>query len=71
MKKYLLCCAAALLAFAANTNARQAGDKGQSRFVTVEDGHFIRDGKPYYYVGANLWYAQFSVLRAQAATASG
>lgn len=56
MKKYLLCCVAALLAFAANTNARQAGDEAQSRFVTVEDGHFMRDGKPYYYVGANLWY---------------
>lgn len=25
-------------------------------FVTVKDGHFVRDGKPYYYVGTNLWY---------------
>ena len=25
-------------------------------FVTVNDGHFVRDGKPYYYVGTNLWY---------------
>ena len=27
-----------------------------NQFVTVEDGHFVRDGKPYTYVGANFWY---------------
>ena len=25
-------------------------------FVRVENGHFMRDGKPYYYVGTNFWY---------------
>ena len=25
-------------------------------FVTVEDGHFVRDGKPYTFVGTNFWY---------------
>lgn len=25
-------------------------------FVTIEDGHFVKNGKPYYYVGANFWY---------------
>lgn len=25
-------------------------------FITVKNGHFLRDGKPYYYVGTNLWY---------------
>ena len=25
-------------------------------FVTVQDGHFIRDGKPYTFVGTNFWY---------------
>ena len=25
-------------------------------FVRVEDGHFVRAGKPYYYVGTNFWY---------------
>lgn len=25
-------------------------------FVTVSNGHFLRDGKPYYYVGTNFWY---------------
>lgn len=28
----------------------------QSRFVTVSDGRFVKDGKPYYYVGTNFWY---------------
>ena len=26
------------------------------QFVTVKDGHFQRDGKPYTYVGTNFWY---------------
>jgi mannan endo-1,4-beta-mannosidase len=25
-------------------------------FVTVEDGHFVRDGKPYTFIGTNFWY---------------
>ena len=25
-------------------------------FVTVKNGHFEKDGKPYYYVGTNFWY---------------
>lgn len=25
-------------------------------YITVRKGHFVRDGKPYYYVGTNLWY---------------
>ena len=25
-------------------------------FVRVEQGKFIRKGKPYYYVGTNFWY---------------
>ena len=27
-----------------------------SPFVQVSNGHFVRDGKPYYYVGTNMWY---------------
>ena len=26
------------------------------RFVQVKNGHFERQGKPYYYVGTNFWY---------------
>ena len=29
---------------------------GKSAFVTVKDGQFIRDGKPYTYIGTNFWY---------------
>ena len=29
---------------------------GQTKFVTVKDGHFLRNGQPYYYVGTNFWY---------------
>ena len=25
-------------------------------FVKVENGRFVRDGKPYYYIGTNFWY---------------
>ena len=28
----------------------------QSPFVSVKNGTFVRDGKPYYYVGTNFWY---------------
>lgn len=33
----------------------------KSNFVQVKDGHFVRDGKPYYYVGTNFWYG--AILR--------
>ena len=26
----------------------------KSNFVQLKDGHFVRDGKPYYYVGTNF-----------------
>lgn len=28
----------------------------QGDFVTIDDGHFVRNGKEYYFVGANFWY---------------
>lgn len=28
----------------------------EENFVRVEDGHFVRNGLPYYYVGTNFWY---------------
>ena len=28
---------------------------GNARFITTDGAQFIRDGKPYYYVGANYW----------------
>src|SRR5688572_24121291 len=32
---------------------------GQSGFVTVKGRHFLLDGKPYYFAGANLWYGMY------------
>jgi len=33
-----------------------AGCSGHRPFVTVSDGHFVRDGKPYTFIGTNFWY---------------
>ena len=32
------------------------GQADKGKFVTVENGHFLKDGTPYYYVGTNFWY---------------
>ncbi len=29
---------------------------GKQSFITVENGQFYKDGKPYYYIGTNFWY---------------
>ncbi|MBR5062233.1 MAG: cellulase family glycosylhydrolase [Prevotella sp.] len=47
MRKLLLLTTLALLS---------ASLHAKSSFVTVNNGHFERDGKPYYYVGTNFWY---------------
>lgn len=36
--------------------ACQKGESLSAGFVKVDNGHFVRDGKPYYYVGTNFWY---------------
>ena len=36
--------------------ACQQKEADDNVFVKVKDGHFVRDGKPYYYVGTNFWY---------------
>lgn len=40
-------------------------------FVQVENGHFVRNGKPYYYVGTNPGTGQSSPQKGKAATAGG
>ena len=36
--------------------ACQKGESLPAGFVKVDNGHFVRDGKPYYYVGTIFWY---------------
>ena len=51
MKKNLLVSLSLLLLFAA------CGLKPDKQtFIKVKDGQFIKDGQPYYYIGANFWY---------------
>lgn len=33
-----------------------AGGKGGGDILSASDGQFIKDGKPYYFVGTNFWY---------------
>ena len=45
-----------LLVVAMSSCSERKQEEEGSGFVTVEDGHFMRNGSPYYYVGTNLWY---------------
>lgn len=55
MKKYNLIISLLILAFISCNTQKQA-DTDNTSFVKVVDGQFIKNGKPYYYVGANFWY---------------
>ena len=46
----------ALTLVCGNIAARKPKKQQQSPFILVKDGHFLRNGKPYYYVGTNFWY---------------
>ena len=48
--------AAVLLAAVLIMACHQKAEQPVSPFVKVENGHFVKDGKPYYYVGTNFWY---------------
>ena len=50
MKSSLTILAAVLIALLAS------GCSKRCPFVTVQDGQFVRNGKPYTYIGTNLWY---------------
>lgn len=51
MKKVLL-----FLLTVAAVVACQPRQADSPDFVRVENGHFVRGGQPYYYVGTNFWY---------------
>ena len=52
-KHYLLMMLCALALFSCNQGKQESTS---NEFIRVENGQFIRNGKPYYYVGANFWY---------------
>jgi len=52
MKNLIFILGIALLSFASFRSDGQSKNK----FIKVENGQFIRDGKPYYYIGTNYWY---------------
>ncbi len=53
MKQFFCAVAVALLCISCSSPKQKAE---QDMFVSVKNGQFIRNGKPYYYVGANFWY---------------
>lgn len=59
MKKFfgivILAAVAALFSLLGGCSPEQPEQSAPS-FIKVENGQFIRDGKPYYFVGTNFWY---------------
>ena len=52
MKYKLLTIVVAMTLMVSCGHEKKDGDD----FIRVENGHFVRNGKPYYYVGTNFWY---------------
>jgi mannan endo-1,4-beta-mannosidase len=45
-----------LFVFSACSINKKSVNNVESKFITTQNGQFIRNGKPYYYIGANYWY---------------
>ena len=59
MKRFQQVCFAAMVAammLAVGCAPKGSTEAEKSKFITVEDGQFIRNGEPYYFVGTNFWY---------------
>ena len=52
MKKIFFLSGIMLIAFTSCKSHKTVKDD----LIKVEDGHFIRNGKPWYFIGANYWY---------------
>ena len=56
MKKVIYQMLIAVIAVVVTGSCSSAKDTEGDKFVRVVDGHFVRNGSPYYYVGTNFWY---------------
>jgi len=55
-QKILLFGALCALTFASCSPKNKTAASPEAVLVTVENGHFVRDGKPYTFIGTNFWY---------------
>ena len=52
----LISVVATLSLMASSCTSSDKQDTPKRDFIKVENGQFMRNGKPYYFVGANMWY---------------
>lgn len=57
VKTAIILSVAASIAGGCTSKKANEGETADNGFVTVENGEFMLHGKPYRYVGTNLWYA--------------
>lgn len=54
--KYILLAFIGIVVMSLSGTTRAFAKKDKNTFVTTRDGQFVRNGKPYRYVGTNFWY---------------
>ena len=60
IKRAIALVATACLASACATGTRSnASELREASLITVEDGAFVKDGKPYNFVGVNFWFGAY------------
>ncbi|GHT30768.1 endo-1,4-beta-mannosidase [Bacteroidia bacterium] len=52
MHKFITC----LILICLFTGSGYGQQRSSNDFIVIKDGQFIRDGKPYYFIGTNFWY---------------
>lgn len=55
MKKHILF-GFTFLAFILSVSCGKQKIQEHKQFITIENGYFLKDGNPYYYIGTNFWY---------------